>query len=99
MAFTVASTGRIMAILSMHVWKPSIRDVLCSINDHVFVYPDEECFHVEYSGYLLEKNCIKLYGIITLFEITAYAFGFLSPFIGYFLVGELSVYIYPQWVP
>jgi len=99
MAITSSCIVMMTTILSMHICKPAMRDVLCSINDHVFVYPDEENFKLNYSGILLEKNCIKLCGAVILFEVLGYAFSFLSPFIGYFLVGELHTYIYPQWIP
>lgn len=87
------------AVLFLQKYKCKVRQLLCSINDHVFTYPDEERLKMEYSGWLSEDAYGKMQFWILFYEIFGFMLATVSPFVGYFFIGELRTFIYPAYTP
>lgn len=97
-AFASSLITCIITVLTAQMCKPTIHYVLSSIDNHVFKYPDEENFILEYKGYTSENNYTKLSVLVLLLEIAGFTVASISPFMGYFFTGRLRTFLYPQWV-
>lgn len=87
------------SVFGLYLKRHEVRKMLHTIDDHIYVYPDEDQIKPKYVWLIDEKNGVKVYWLVFIGEFVGFFVAVSSPFVAYLFKKKFDGFIYPGWFP